>query len=174
MDLGSHSYFLHYILDLKESLLELHNKVTKANCSENSDQMRRLLETFLIVVKHGSGSKVAQPADICGVSSQVWCAWQLVKSWGWGVALCCTHVQRTGDPQLWGSGVDCYVRLCFLLLLQVLLEALQTAHLSTSCRKTLLDVVSALLLVENVSLPEALIEETIEKVIHSSSSYLHS
>lgn len=100
---------------LQESLLELHNKVTKANCSENSDQMRRLLETFLIAVKHGSGSKVAQPADICGV----------------------------------------------------LLEALQTAHLSTSCRKTLLDVVSALLLVENVSLPEALIEETIEKVFES-------
>lgn len=102
---------------LQESLLELHNKVTKANCSENSDQMRRLLETFLIVVKHGSGSKVARPADICGV----------------------------------------------------LLEALQTAHLSTSCRKTLLDVVSALLLAENVSLPETLIKETIEKVFESKS-----
>lgn len=65
------SYFLHYILDLKESLLELHNKVTEANCCENSEQMRRLLETYLIVVKHGSGSKITRPADVCGVSSQV-------------------------------------------------------------------------------------------------------
>lgn len=62
--------------------------------------------------------------------------------------------------------------LCFLLSLQVLSEALQTANLSTSCRKTLLDVVSALLLAENVSLPETLIKETIEKVTHISSCYL--
>lgn len=100
---------------LQESLLELHNKVTEANCCENSEQMRRLLETYLIVVKHGSGSKITRPADVCGVLS----------------------------------------------------EALQTASLSTSCRKTLLDVVSALLLAENVSLPETLIKETVEKVFES-------
>lgn len=56
--------------------------------------------------------------------------------------------------------------LCFLLLLQALSEPLHTANLSTPCRKTLLDVVSALLLAENVSLPETLIKETIEKVTH--------
>lgn len=65
------SYFLHYILDLKESLLELHSKGTEANSCENSEQMRRLLETYLIVMRHGSGSKVSQPADICRVSAQV-------------------------------------------------------------------------------------------------------
>ncbi|XP_028638934.1 small subunit processome component 20 homolog [Grammomys surdaster] len=100
---------------LQESLLELHNKSTEANCRESSEQMSRLLETYLIVVKHGSGSKIPLPADVCGVLS----------------------------------------------------EALQTANLSTSCRKTLLDVVSALLLAENVSLPETLIKETIEKVFES-------
>lgn len=100
---------------LQESLLELHNKVTEANCCENSEQMRRLLETYLIVVKHGSGSKITRPGDVCGALS----------------------------------------------------EALQPANLSTPCRKTLLDVVSALLLAENVSLPETLIKETIEKVFES-------
>lgn len=61
--------------------------------------------------------------------------------------------------------------LFFLSLLQVLSEALQTDNLSTSCRKTLLDVVSALLLAENVSLPETLIKEIIEKVIDFSRCY---
>ncbi|ERE90078.1 putative small subunit processome component 20 like protein [Cricetulus griseus] len=100
---------------LQESLLELHNKVTEKNCCENSEQMSRLLETFLILVKHGSGSKITRPSDIC----------------------------------------------------RVLSEALQTDNLSTSCRKTLLDVVSALLLAENVSLPETLIKEIIEKIFES-------
>nr|XP_021495750.1 small subunit processome component 20 homolog isoform X1 [Meriones unguiculatus] len=100
---------------LQESLLELHNKVTETNCCENSEQMRRLLETYLILVKHGSGSKITNPADTCRVLSQ----------------------------------------------------ALKTAHLSASCRKTLLDVVSSLLLAENVSLPETLIKETIEKIFES-------
>ncbi|XP_052022007.1 small subunit processome component 20 homolog [Apodemus sylvaticus] len=100
---------------LQESLLELHNKVTEANCCENSEQMRRLLETYLIVVKHGSGSKITRPGDVC----------------------------------------------------RALSEPLHTANLSTPCRKTLLDVVSALLLAENVSLPETLIKETIEKVFES-------
>ncbi|KAK7813690.1 hypothetical protein U0070_001396 [Myodes glareolus] len=100
---------------LQESLLELHNKMTETNCCENSEQISRLLETFLILVKHGSGSKITRPADVC----------------------------------------------------RVLCEALQTASLSTSCRKTLLDVVSALLLAESVSLPETLIKDTIEKVFES-------
>ncbi|KAH0502963.1 Small subunit processome component 20-like protein [Microtus ochrogaster] len=100
---------------LQESLLELHNKMTEINCCENSEQISRLLETFLILVKHGSGSKITRPADVC----------------------------------------------------RVLCEALQTANLATSCRKTLLDVVSALLLAESVSLPETLIKDTIEKIFES-------
>lgn len=59
---------LSQILDLKESLLELHNKMTETNCCENSEQISRLLETFLILVKHGSGSKITRPADVCRVS----------------------------------------------------------------------------------------------------------
>uniref|UniRef100_A0A8C6R1C0 UTP20 small subunit processome component n=1 Tax=Nannospalax galili TaxID=1026970 RepID=A0A8C6R1C0_NANGA len=100
---------------LQESLLDLHNKVTESNCYESSEQIRQLLETYLILVKHGNGAKVTKAADVC----------------------------------------------------KVLSEALQTAHLSTSCRGTLLDVISSLILAENVSLPETLIKETIEKVFES-------
>uniref|UniRef100_A0A250Y8E9 Small subunit processome component 20 n=1 Tax=Castor canadensis TaxID=51338 RepID=A0A250Y8E9_CASCN len=100
---------------LQESLLGLCNKVTKTNCCEGSEQMKTLLETYLILVKHGNGSKITKPADVCEVLSQV----------------------------------------------------LQTAHLSTFCHKTLLDVISALILNENVSLPESLIKETIEKIFES-------
>lgn len=101
---------------LQESLLDLHTKVTETNCGESSEQIKRLLETYLILVKHGNGSKITKPVDVCKVLSQT----------------------------------------------------LQTAHLSTSCRETLLGVVSALILGENVSLPETLIRETIEKVFESS------
>ncbi|OWK16752.1 hypothetical protein Celaphus_00011785 [Cervus elaphus hippelaphus] len=97
---------------LQESLLDLHTKVTETNCGESSEQVKRLLETYLILVKHGNGSKITKPVDVCKVLSQT----------------------------------------------------LQTAHLSTSCRETLLGVVSALILGENVSLPETLIRETIEKL----------
>ncbi|XP_014635798.1 PREDICTED: small subunit processome component 20 homolog isoform X1 [Ceratotherium simum simum] len=100
---------------LKESLLDLHTKVTKTNCGECSEQIKRLLETYLILVKHGNGSKITKPVDICMVLSQT----------------------------------------------------LQIPHLSTSCRETLLDVISALILGENVSLPETLIKETIEKTFES-------
>ncbi|XP_032027443.1 small subunit processome component 20 homolog [Hylobates moloch] len=100
---------------LQESLLDLHTKVTKTNCCESSEQIKRLLETYLILVKHGSGTKITTPADVCKVLSQT----------------------------------------------------LQVASLSTSCWETLLDVISALILGENVSLPETLIKETIGKIFES-------
>eukprot|EP00070_Physeter_catodon_P039396 XP_028346290.1 small subunit processome component 20 homolog isoform X4 [Physeter catodon] len=100
---------------LQESLLDLHTKVTKTNCGESSEQFKRLLETYLILVKHGNGSKITKPVDVCKVLSQT----------------------------------------------------LQIAHLSTSCRETLLDVISALILGENVALPGTLIKETIEKIFES-------
>ncbi|PNJ83230.1 UTP20 isoform 2 [Pongo abelii] len=100
---------------LQESLLDLHTKVTKTNCCESSEQIKRLLETYLILAKHGSGTKITTPADVCKVLSQT----------------------------------------------------LQVASLSTSCWETLLDVISALILGENVSLPETLIKETIEKIFES-------
>ncbi|XP_076967884.1 small subunit processome component 20 homolog isoform X2 [Tamandua tetradactyla] len=100
---------------LQESLLDLHLKGTKANSCESSEQMRRLLETYLILVKHGNGAKITTPVKVCKVLSQT----------------------------------------------------LQVVHLSMSCRKTLLDVISALILGENVSLPDTLIKETIEKIFES-------
>lgn len=100
---------------LQESLLDLHTKVTQTNCCESSEQIKRLLEIYLILVKHGNGSKITKPADVC----------------------------------------------------KVLCQTLQIAYLSTSCRKTLLDVISALILGENVSLPETLISETVEKIFES-------
>ncbi|XP_033283525.2 small subunit processome component 20 homolog [Orcinus orca] len=100
---------------LQASLLDLHTKVTKTNCGESSEQFKRLLETYLILVKHGNGSKITNPVDVCKVLSQT----------------------------------------------------LQIAHLSRSCRATLLDVISALILGENISLPVTLIKETIEKIFES-------
>uniref|UniRef100_A0A8D2CR22 UTP20 small subunit processome component n=1 Tax=Sciurus vulgaris TaxID=55149 RepID=A0A8D2CR22_SCIVU len=100
---------------LQESLLDLHNKVTKKNCCESSEQIKRLLETYLILVKHGNGSKVTKPADVC----------------------------------------------------KILSETLQIVSLSTSCLETLLELISALILGENISLPETLIRETIEKIFES-------
>uniref|UniRef100_A0A2K6GGT3 UTP20 small subunit processome component n=1 Tax=Propithecus coquereli TaxID=379532 RepID=A0A2K6GGT3_PROCO len=100
---------------LQESLLDLGKKVTKTNSCESSEQIKRLLETYLILVKHGNGSKITTPADVC----------------------------------------------------QVLSQTLQITNLSTPCRETLLDVISALILGENVSLPETLIQETIEKIFES-------
>ncbi|XP_058164591.1 small subunit processome component 20 homolog isoform X1 [Dasypus novemcinctus] len=100
---------------LQESLLSLHTKVTKTNCCESSEQIKRLLETYLILVKHGNGSKITKPVEVCKVLSQT----------------------------------------------------LQITHLSAPCRETLLDVISALILGENVSLPDILIKETIEKTFES-------
>uniref|UniRef100_A0A452RNW1 UTP20 small subunit processome component n=1 Tax=Ursus americanus TaxID=9643 RepID=A0A452RNW1_URSAM len=100
---------------LQESLLDLHTKVTTTNCGESSEQIRRLLEIYLILVKHGNGSKITKPVDVCKVLSQT----------------------------------------------------LQIASLSTPCRETLLAVISALILGENVSLPETLIKETIQKIFES-------
>ncbi|XP_019587661.2 small subunit processome component 20 homolog [Rhinolophus sinicus] len=100
---------------LQESLLDLHSKVTQTNSGESSEQIKKLLETYLILVKHGNGSKITKPVDVC----------------------------------------------------KVLTQTLQITHLSTSCRQTLLDVISALILGENVSLPETLIKETIEKTFES-------
>ncbi|KAM7116358.1 small subunit processome component 20 homolog [Molossus nigricans] len=100
---------------LQESLQDLHTKVTQTNCGESSEQIKRLLEIYLILVKHGGGSKITKPVDVC----------------------------------------------------KVLSRTLQIAHLSTSCRATLLDVISALILGENVALPETLIKETIEKIFES-------
>ncbi|XP_040840145.1 small subunit processome component 20 homolog isoform X1 [Ochotona curzoniae] len=100
---------------LQESLLDLHTKVTKVNCCESSEQITRLLEIYLILIKHGNGAKITMPDVVCKVLSQT----------------------------------------------------LHIANLSTSCRKTLLNVISALILGENVSLAETLISETIEKVFES-------
>lgn len=50
------------------------------------------------------------------------------------------------------------------LSFQILMKMLQTPHLSSSCCKTLLNTISALLLAENVFLPDSLIKEAIEKV----------
>uniref|UniRef100_A0A8C2VK88 UTP20 small subunit processome component n=1 Tax=Chinchilla lanigera TaxID=34839 RepID=A0A8C2VK88_CHILA len=100
---------------LQESLLDLHDRGTKKNSCGSSEQIQRLLETYLILVSHGSGSKISSPAGVCKVLSQT----------------------------------------------------VTVASLSTSCRKTLLDVISALILGGNVSLPDTLIRETTEKVFES-------
>ncbi|XP_020837992.1 LOW QUALITY PROTEIN: small subunit processome component 20 homolog [Phascolarctos cinereus] len=100
---------------LQESLLELQDKMSKPHSPGGSDQMERLLQTYLILVRHASGSKVAQPEAVC----------------------------------------------------TIILQTFDISGLSTSCHKTLLEVISALVLGENVSLPEALIRKTVQKTFES-------
>ncbi|XP_064011087.1 small subunit processome component 20 homolog [Pogoniulus pusillus] len=50
---------------------------------------------------------------------------------------------------------------------RILIKMLQTPHLSSSCCTTLLNTISAFLLAENVSLPDSLTKEAIEKVFAS-------
>uniref|UniRef100_A0A8C3GEN4 UTP20 small subunit processome component n=1 Tax=Cairina moschata TaxID=8855 RepID=A0A8C3GEN4_CAIMO len=100
---------------LEESLLDLQSKITKANCSMVSEQMERILQAYLILLKHANGSKVSLPEGVC----------------------------------------------------QVLIKMLQTSDLLPSCCKTLLNAISALLLAENVFLPDSLTKEAIEKVFRS-------
>uniref|UniRef100_A0A8C3DQV7 UTP20 small subunit processome component n=1 Tax=Corvus moneduloides TaxID=1196302 RepID=A0A8C3DQV7_CORMO len=50
---------------------------------------------------------------------------------------------------------------------QVLIKMLQTPYLSSSCRKMLLNTISAFLLAENVLLPDSLTKEAIQKVFAS-------
>uniref|UniRef100_A0A8C5X7Q8 UTP20 small subunit processome component n=1 Tax=Malurus cyaneus samueli TaxID=2593467 RepID=A0A8C5X7Q8_9PASS len=100
---------------LKESLLDLQRKITKVNCSMASEQMERILQAYLVLVKHSNGSKISLPEDVC----------------------------------------------------QVLIKMIQTPYLSSSCCKMLLSTISAFLLAENVSLPDSLTKEAIEKVFGS-------
>uniref|UniRef100_K7GES8 UTP20 small subunit processome component n=1 Tax=Pelodiscus sinensis TaxID=13735 RepID=K7GES8_PELSI len=100
---------------LEESVVELQEKITEANCCESSEQIERLLQVYLILVEHASGAKIAQPEAVC----------------------------------------------------ETLAAVLQTPHLSAPCCRTLLKVISVLLLAENVFLPDAVTKETVEKVFGS-------
>ncbi|KAM9293238.1 small subunit processome component 20 homolog isoform 2-T2 [Morus bassanus] len=52
---------------LEESLLDLQKKITKANCCMASQQMERILQAYLTLVKHGNGSKISLPEDVCQI-----------------------------------------------------------------------------------------------------------
>uniref|UniRef100_A0A8C0GJE3 UTP20 small subunit processome component n=1 Tax=Chelonoidis abingdonii TaxID=106734 RepID=A0A8C0GJE3_CHEAB len=50
---------------LEESVLELQEKITKANSCESSEQIERLLQVYLILAEHANGSKIPQPEAVC-------------------------------------------------------------------------------------------------------------
>ncbi|XP_074867355.1 small subunit processome component 20 homolog [Carettochelys insculpta] len=50
---------------LEESVLELQEKITEANCCESSEQIERILQVYLILAEHTSGSKISQPEAVC-------------------------------------------------------------------------------------------------------------
>lgn len=84
--------------------------MAETNCCENSEQISRLLETFLILVKHGSGSKITRPADVCRV--RLVClgvCWRLAL--GCSTVLC-THLRCAkawwSPYGGWGQSMDCY------------------------------------------------------------------
>lgn len=55
----------------QESLLDLQSKITKANCSMVSEQMERILQAYLILLKHANGSKVSLPENVCQVGQTI-------------------------------------------------------------------------------------------------------
>lgn len=55
----------------QESLLDLQSKITKANCSMVSEQMGRILQAYLILLKHANGSKVSLPEGVCQVGQTI-------------------------------------------------------------------------------------------------------
>ncbi|KAJ7404618.1 Small subunit processome component 20 like protein [Willisornis vidua] len=52
---------------LEESVLNLQRKITKANCCMASEQMKRILQAYLILVEHANGSKISLPEDVCQI-----------------------------------------------------------------------------------------------------------
>nr|XP_048691400.1 small subunit processome component 20 homolog isoform X3 [Caretta caretta] len=50
---------------LEESVLELQERITKANCCEISEQIERILQVYLILAEHANGSKISQPEAVC-------------------------------------------------------------------------------------------------------------
>uniref|UniRef100_A0A8C9YZT6 UTP20 small subunit processome component n=1 Tax=Sander lucioperca TaxID=283035 RepID=A0A8C9YZT6_SANLU len=80
------------------------------------------------------------------------------------------HIDREHFLVLWESLQSkwrlfavCFQRLIFSRL-QTVLRLIQSSSLSASCSRLLLQITSSLLLGENVTLPKALIQETVQKV----------
>ncbi|XP_072511808.1 small subunit processome component 20 homolog [Notamacropus eugenii] len=55
---------------LQESLLELQEKMSRLPSLDGSDQMEKLLQIYLILVRHASGSKIAQPEAVSTIILQ--------------------------------------------------------------------------------------------------------
>ncbi|XP_071408091.1 small subunit processome component 20 homolog [Pithys albifrons albifrons] len=52
---------------LEESVLNLQRKITKANSCMASEQMKRILQAYLILVEHANGFKISLPEDVCQI-----------------------------------------------------------------------------------------------------------
>uniref|UniRef100_A0A8C4VGI6 UTP20 small subunit processome component n=1 Tax=Gopherus evgoodei TaxID=1825980 RepID=A0A8C4VGI6_9SAUR len=56
---------------LEESVLELQENITKANCCERSEQIERILQVYLILAEHAKGSKIPQPEAVCKMLAKI-------------------------------------------------------------------------------------------------------
>ncbi|XP_069760571.1 small subunit processome component 20 homolog isoform X2 [Narcine bancroftii] len=100
---------------LQGCILSLQGKTSPEDRGQVSDQIHRLLQIYLVLVKSKEGSKVTHPSEVC----------------------------------------------------EMLIKMLQTSQMDLPCCRTLLEVISTLLLAENISLPDLLIEETTREVYGS-------
>uniref|UniRef100_A0A8C9YSM5 UTP20 small subunit processome component n=1 Tax=Sander lucioperca TaxID=283035 RepID=A0A8C9YSM5_SANLU len=73
------------------------------------------------------------------------------------------HTYMSPSKSKWRLFAVCFQRLIFSRL-QTVLRLIQSSSLSASCSRLLLQITSSLLLGENVTLPKALIQETVQKV----------
>ncbi|XP_055506481.1 small subunit processome component 20 homolog [Leucoraja erinacea] len=100
---------------LQECIVDLQDRVDPEDAGRVSDHIRRLLQTFLVLLEAQQGSKVPHPSAVC----------------------------------------------------ETLLLMLPGPQMELPYCRTLLKVVSTLLMAENISLPDSLIEETARKVYSS-------
>lgn len=112
----------------------------REEAAQATDQLERLLFIFHTLVSHRDGAKVTKPEATCQVGRKN---------------------EFTNKTHLYLDGVFSHFT---LLWLQTVLRLIRSAALSVSCSRLLLQILSSLLLGENIILPRALIQETVQKV----------
>lgn len=111
---------------------------------EATEQLERLLFILHTLVSHRDGAKITKPEAVCQVGA--------------------THEYPLDFPERCFFVLFCFSQPSTFSSPQTVVRLCQSSSLSPSCSRLLLQITSSLLLGENVSLPKALIQETVQKV----------
>lgn len=128
---------------------------------EAGEQMERLLFILHTLVSYRDGAKITKPESIC----QVGCFLSFIKDRDgklpgtFAVIIDAVRIKQR-VIRLWKS----YLHIFFISYFQTVLQLTQSSSLSASCSRLLLQITSSLLLGENITLPQSLIQQMIQKV----------